>query len=181
MQIQQVGNTNINYGSKKHLLTENMKASVESLLIRMNAETSRTINGDYFKSTITKKIHYANKASFEDERRLTKKVSHDKQIHGFSVLKIGKKISLDIDNATGEIVDFVKPFYKPWFVVFNQAKNILSDMRANFYNKELVKKERYSVNELTPEGRKKMKEIVLQTEKQRLENIINELEEGCNG
>lgn len=177
MQVKKIENQNINYGAK-HFLSQNMRASISSLLIRMNAETNRIIDGDYFKSTITKRIHYAGKASFEDERNLTQKVNHKKQFQGFSVLTIGKKISMDIDNVTGEIIDFVKPFYKPWFLVIRQAEKILREMRASFYDKELMKKDRYTVRKLTPEGEKTMKQFVLKTEKQRLENIVKELEEG---
>jgi GTP-binding protein EngB required for normal cell division len=122
-------------------------------------------------------LHYNNTATFEDERRLTKKLNHREQLKGFSVLTIGKKTVLDIDNQNGEIIDFKKPFYKPWFYIFRKAEKILGEMRANFYDNDCVQKERLTINELTQDGAKKMQRFVLQVEKQRLENVIKNLEE----
>ena len=167
MQINRIDNTN--FGSaKQRFLTDNMKCSVESLLIRMNSEVSKVLEGDHYKTTMTTKLHYGN-ATFEDERQLTKKLNQNEQMHGFSILRIGKKTVLDIDN--------IKPFYKPWFYVIKQAEQILTEMRAKFYDSSVMKKEFSTVSELTPEGKKSITKMVRQFEKQRLENIIKELEE----
>ena len=167
-------NTNF-YATKPRFITNDMKASIESLLIRMNADVSRVTDGDHFKTTMTTKLHYNDIASFEDERRLTKVLNHKEQMQGFSVLKIGKKTELDIDNKSGEIIDFIKPFYKPWFFVIKQAEQILSEMRAKFYDTSFVRKESLTVNELTPDGKIKIKQLVKQVEKQRLENLLKDL------
>ncbi len=178
MQVTQIQNTNFESKiPKKRFISDNMRASVESLLIRMNGELNRIQDGDYFKSTITTKLHYNNKAVFEDERRLTKKVQQNEQMRGFSNLKIGKKIVLDIDNESGEIIDYVKPFYKPFFLVLKKAENVLQEMRTNFYNNDVMKKEQLTINDLTPEGKQKIKRMVLSYEKQQLEKIIKELED----
>jgi len=177
MKTDKINSYNTNFCSvKPRYITDNMKASVESLLIRMNADVSRVTDGDHFKTTMTTKLHYNDIASFEDERRLTTKLNQKEQIQGFSVLKIGKKTVLDIDNKSGEIIDFIKPFYKPWFFVIKQAERILSDMRTNFYDISIVRKESLTVNELTPDGKIKIKQLVKQVEKQRLENLLKNLE-----
>ena len=99
MQINKINSTNFESKTpKQRFITENMRSSIESLLIRMNGEVNRELEGDYFKSTFMTELHYDKKAVFEDERRLKKKVPHNEQMTGFSSLKIGKKIILDIDN-----------------------------------------------------------------------------------
>lgn len=166
----------INFYSKQRFITNNMKSSIDSLLIRINGNIDRIQDGDHFKSSIITKLHLNNDAIFEDERRLTKKLNHKEQLKGFSVLTIGKKTVMDIDNQNGEIIDYKKPFYKPWFYVFWKAEKILKEMRANFYDNDLVQKERLTISELTPEGEKKMQKFVLKVEKQRLENVIKNME-----
>ena len=162
---------------KQRYVTQLMHSSIKSLLIRMNSEVTTVKVGDHFKSTITNKIKYNNN-SFEDERRLTKKYNQKEQMLGFSVLKLGKNTTLDIDNETGEIIGFKKPFFKPWFLILKKAENILYEMRTNFYDLNSIQKEQITINELTPEGAEKMKKFVLQVEKQRLQEIVKNLEEG---
>lgn len=175
MQVSPISITN--FGSKQRFITSDMKSSVESLLIRMNGEASRIQEGDHFKSTIITKLHYMDEAVFEDERRLTKKLNQKEQMKGFSNLKLGKKTVLDIDNENGEIIGYKKPFYKPWFYVFWKAEKVLSEMRAKFYDTQYIQKDSLTISELTSEGYKKMEQFVLQTEKQRLENVVKRLDE----
>lgn len=177
MYINKVDQSNISYGAAKNrFLSENMRASISSILIRMNSEVERVYKGDYYEATMLTKLHYRDKATFEDERRLTKKLKHNEQSSGFSVLTIGKNVVLDIDNKTGEIVDFIKPFYKPWFFIMKRVEKMLAEIRTNFYDNELVQKDKLMVRELTPEGNNKIKKLVLGVEKQRYENLVKDLE-----
>lgn len=181
MKIDNTNSLTFNSTKSPKYLTEQMRSSLNSILIRMNAETKRFTEGDYFKSKITTELHYKN-AVFEDERRLKTKTDHKSQMQGFSNLKIGKKIVLDIDNKTGEIIECIKPFYKPMFLVLRQVEKVLSGMRENFYDSTLVKKVVKTLQELTSEGKSKMEQTVLKIEKQRLENVVKELEERtCRG
>lgn len=182
MKINIVQNTNFESNiPKRKFITKEMRNSLESILLKMNRETSTIQDGDYFKHTITTKLHFKNNVTFEDERRLTKRVPFEEQMQGFSNLKIGKKTVLDIDNETGEIIDYKKPFYKPLFWVLRKAENILCDLRTNFNLAPAVEKERLTIQKLTPEGQTKMKKYVLQIEKERLEKIVKNLEDVDNG
>lgn len=159
---------------KKRYITKNMRTCIESLLLRMNQQTEKVTSGDYCKSTIITKLIHPNGAVFEDERRLTKQVDYKEQMQGFSTLKLGKKIFLDIDNETGEIIDYKKPFYKFWYNIYKNAEKVLSDMRA-LYGLNEIKKETTTLRYLSPEGEKEMKRFVLQTEQKRLEDVTNKL------
>ena len=170
--------TNTGFEAKQRFITSDMKSSLESILLKMNSDVSRVQEGDYFKTTINTKINYQNgKAILEDERRLKEKVPFVEQMQGFSVLKIGKKTVLDIDNESGEIIDYKKPRFKPFFLVLRKAESVLAEIRTNFNLKEVVKKEYLTLNDLTPEGLKKVQRCVLKFEKERLENVVKKLEE----
>ncbi len=162
---------------KKRFITPGMKSSIEAILLKMNSAVKRVEDGDYYKTTINTKVHYNNgEYVFEDERRLKEKIPFEQQMQGYSVLKLGKKTVLDINNENGEIIDYIKPSYKPFFLVLKQAEKILLNIRTNFNLSEVIKKEFLTLSDLTPEGSRKMKKFVLQTEKQRLENVIKDLE-----
>lgn len=178
MYINKISNTNFESKTpKKRFIPKDMQTSLHSLLLKMNNEIKTVQEGDYYKSTIITKLHFNKGVVFEDERRLTEKVPFEQQMQGFSNLRIGKKIVLDIDNETGELIDYQKPFYKPLSLVLKKAGNMLASIRTNFNLSEAVKKERLTINTLTSEGHKKMKKFVLQTEKERLEKVVKELEE----
>ena len=175
MEVQKTNPVSFNSKTpKKRYITKNMRISLESLLLRMNHHTERVISGDYYKSTIITRLIHPDGAVFEDERRLTKKVEYKEQMQGFSSIKLSKKVSLDIDNETGEIIDYKKPFYKLWYNVYKKSEKVLSDMRALFGLDE-IKKETITINEPTPEGAKKIKLFVLQIEQKRLEDVTNKL------
>ena len=160
---------------KHHFITDSMRSSIESLLNRMNSDAKRIQDGDHYKTTIITKLKLKNMI-FEDERHLTRKLDFKEQMQGFSALRLGKKTRLDIDNSTGEIIDYKKPFLKPWFFVYKLAEKALGNMRC-LYGLDEVKKEKLTINELTPEGQKKMKKFVLKTEEQRLKSLIKALSE----
>lgn len=175
MKIAAIQSTNFTSNAdKKRFITDNMRAGIESLLIRMNHSTTVEHSNDHFVSTIITKLKHENGASFEDERRLIKVLPHNEQMSGFSILKYGRT-RLDIDNENGEIIDFKKPFYKPWFLVLKKAEDVITDFRNNFYN-SCVTQETLKLNSLTPEGEKSIKKMVLNFEKQRLENVTEQLE-----
>ena len=163
---------------KKKFITKDMRSSIENILFKMNSNVKKVQEGDYFKTTINTKIDYKDgKAFFEDERCLKQKVPYNEQMQGFSVLRIGKKTILDIDNESGEIIDYTKPKLKPLFLVLRKAESVLLNIRTNFNLNEVVKKEYSTLNDLTPEGLKKIQRCVLKFEKEQLEIVTKKLEE----
>ena len=176
MRVDKIKNTG--FESKQRFITKDMRCSLESILLKMNSDISRVQDGDHFKTTINTKISYKDgKAILEDDRQLKEKVPFEKQMQGFSVLRIGKNTILDIDNESGEIIDYIKPKFKPFFLVLKKAESVLANIRTNFNLKEVVKKEYLTLNYLTPEGLRKVQRCVLNVEKERLQNVVKELEE----
>lgn len=179
MQINSISNLNFDSKVKKaRYLSPYMRSSIEAILFKMNSATQKTTNGDHLLTKINTKVHLNhNEATFEDERRLKEILPFDKQMQGFSNLRIGKKTVIDIDNQTGEIIDYVKPVYQPFYFMLKKAERILATIRTNFNLPEVVQKEFLTINDLTPEGQKKIQKFVLKYEKQRLECIIKKLDE----
>ena len=147
------------YTIKKRLITPNMKSGIESLLIRMNPSTISEESGDYYVSTLTTKLKNTKGYVFEDYRGLNKKLPNNEQMRGFSRLKIGK-IRLDIDNLNGEIVDFKKPFYKPWFLVLKKAEKVIDEFRNNYYS-HFITKETKKIQEPISEGISTIRQFIL--------------------
>ena len=179
MQVNKISNTTFESNTpKKRFITNSMRSSIENLLFRMNSDIKKVQDGDHYRTTINTKVNYHNdKASFEDERRLKTKVPYNEQMQGFSVLRIGKNTVLDIENETGEIIDYKKSRFKPFFLVLRKAESVLLNIRTNFNLTEVVKKEYLTLNDLTPEGLKNVRRLVLKCEKERLEKVINNFEE----
>ena len=143
MKIDNINQTNF-YGKTRYI-TENMKASVESLLIRMNHQYYKTQQGNHIVHTLTNKINMKN-AAFTDKRELKEVLPHNKQMQGLSILDFGET-HLEIDNETGEIIKTLKPFYKPWFIVVRKAEQILQEFRNNFFDSSVVKHQQSKIKD----------------------------------
>lgn len=76
---------------------------------------------------------------------------------GVTVELIIGKTSLIVDDQ-GKIVEYNKPFYKPWFSVMKSAKKYLTILHENFYNKDVIEKHRLSFIGFTEEGFNKLNE-----------------------
>ena len=166
------------FSSKQKMMSLKMTENVQSLLHKMNAEVKKITDGDNCDTLIIKKIYLKNGISFEDERHFKNVHPFSEQMKGFSKLEMGKTF-MEFDNESGEIADYRKPFLKPWYFFIKQAEKYLENMNKNFNNKDVVRKETLKLHGLTPEGEKKIHKMVMEFEKQRLEQVIKELEK-CN-
>lgn len=141
--ISKINSYNTSFNSKKlksRNISDNMRASIESLLLRMNKETSVQKSGDSFLATTTKKLVHENGAEFIDNRNLKHIVTFPEQMQGSSTIKTGR-VMMEINNETGEIIQLQKPFFKTWSSIQKKIELLLNDFRANFYNTKTVKKE----------------------------------------
>lgn len=169
MRVQTI--TTTNFESKPRPMTQNMRDCIQSILYRMNLDTVRKTKGDYIETSMVTKLIDENSV-FTDERRFKEIHPFREQMKGYSSLKIGKSW-LDFDNEAFEIMDYKKPFYKPWFMFAKEVEKQLDKFRTDLSN---IKTEILSIRDLTPEGNKKMKKFVLEFEKKRLEAVIKDLE-----
>lgn len=102
-----------NFESKRRIITSKMKDDIKYLLTKMNLEVLESGNENYFRATVTKGLKYKDKAELIDGRMFLGRVPHEKQMQKETLFTMGKT-KLVIDNETGEIIDYKKPFFSRW-------------------------------------------------------------------
>lgn len=148
MKIQKVNQ--MNFGKKVHSLNTAQMYSMKILLTRMNNETIVKDNGRTFSTTIIKEIS-GKKNRFIDTRMIFEKVADNKQMTG-KTLFIMDKTQLVIDNSTGNIIDWKKPFLKCWGKVMKDFNKNLNFFRENYYNNFIIKKKPFTLEGYTQKG-----------------------------
>ena len=105
----------------------------------------------YFQSTLIKGLKYKDDFKLIDGRinvgKIKQKDQMKKETHVFF-----DNIKLIIDNVTGEIKDFKKPFFTRWKKIMQTLDEYLVKMNDNYENADIVKKKRISVAGFTQKG-----------------------------
>ena len=133
------------------------------LLEKMDIETVFKGNEYAYESTKTRQITLRDSKKREiaeliDTRQnLTKIYPGGDQMFGNTCLTIGK-VQLVIENKTGKIIDFYKPFLKTWNGIMRKIGETLLDFNNNFYT-NVVQKHRYTTKGLYPKGKEFAKKL----------------------
>lgn len=132
--------------------------ALQSILTKMNNET--TVNETpYLKKTrIVKYLNFNNKAVLTDGRMLTSVADNKEQMVKETLIRIGKT-ELVIENKIGGIIDFYKPFYKSWNSVMKKLEKVLVKINENYDNRTIVKKHAVIKKEYTTEGKKLLEQL----------------------
>lgn len=69
------------------------------------------------------------------------------------------KTELVIDNKTGQIIDYYKPFLTRWGKIMKKIDKYLGIFKENFNNPDIVKKKRISIQGFTQAGVEIMQKI----------------------
>ena len=151
----------------QRVLTTPMYINMKKVITRMNKE-SRYANNEYsFEADVLKKLSAGNKgnganmrskAELIDGRCLLKNVADNEQMQKETLFNLGKT-QLVIDNKTGRIIDYYKPFFKSWKKIFKDLDKYLNIFAQNFDNKEVVKQHRLSFSGFTKAGYEKIQSI----------------------
>ena len=134
---------------------------LEQILTKMDKETLYKQDEYSFESTRTKRLSlYDHKnreiAELIDSRQILVPIENRNQMFDNTYLTIGK-VQLVIENKTGKIIDYYKPFLKTWNSVLKNIKNTLLDFNNGFYTKGLVEKHRIGIKGVTEKGYKILK------------------------
>jgi len=157
MKIQNV--QSINFEAKQRFVTSAMRGNINLLMNKMNDGTTYSSNGDFFKSTIFKELSTKNnRVKFQDGRIYLGDKLKRKDLKGEALFTIGKT-ELVIDNKTGEIIDYYKPFFTSWKTVMKKAEKYLEFFKENFDNETLVKQKMLSMQGFTEQGQKKIEKL----------------------
>ena len=133
MQIQAVHNQA--FEAKQKFLSPNTHKQVKKLLNNMNSETMCKKKDYTFSSSILSCIKIGSGETYFYDGRVLADKAKDFFV-GESNLEMGK-VKLTINNATGEITKYKKPFFKSWKSVYKQACEVINCACKNFEIKKL--------------------------------------------
>ena len=157
MKIQNI-QPNLNFEAKKtRYIDVESHEQLMQILRKMDAETEFKENEYKFESTRTTRLElinpYKNKklAELIDGRRNLKKFPEGKDLIKETCLTIGKT-ELVIDNKTGKIIDYYKPFLKTWKKILKEINITLIMINASYYNSKHVIKHKFGIDGLTKKG-----------------------------
>lgn len=155
MKIQQI-QSNINFErNNKHYINAESYKQLEQILHQMDNETVYKSNEYSFQSTKTTRLslmdNKTKKAELIDTRNKLDKIPTEKQMQGNTLLTIGKT-ELVIDNKSGEIIDYYKPFFTCWKNVLKKIQTTLGALNSSYNNSNIVKKHKLTVEGFTKKG-----------------------------
>ena len=154
MQVQNIQSTN--FQAKQRFVTSKTKDSITELLKLMNEKTIYSSNGYTFSSAVYNAISDSKqKIKFQDGRIYLGDKLKQKNLQGKVLITVGKT-EMAIDNKTGEILDYHKPFYTSWKNVLSKVGTALEFFRQNFNNKELVQQRVLRIQGFTEQGLNKL-------------------------
>ena len=157
MKVQQV-QPNINFEAKKpRYIDYESREQLTQILRKMDKETVYKSNDYSFESTKTTRLNLyeygENKTIAEliDTRKNLKKLPEGKDMFNETLLTIGET-ELVIDNKSGKIIDWHKPFFSTWRGIMKKINTVLIMINASYHNPSCVKKHRFSVEGFTKKG-----------------------------
>ena len=157
MKVQQI-QSNLNFEAKqKRFIDTDAQYQLETLLRTMDEEAVYKANDYHFESSRVTRLtlcdtkNSADKAELVDGRRFLGKIPEKNQLDGNTCLTIGKT-ELVINNRNGEIIDYYKPFFKPWNKVVKQAGETIRYFLNLYHTPEKVMKHKFSVEGFTKKG-----------------------------
>lgn len=165
MKIQQI-KPNLNFEArKKRYIDLESKKQLTQILRKMDSETVYQSDGATFESTRTSRLelfsHDKNKKTAElvDTRRNLDKIPEGYDMIKETLLTIGKT-ELVIDNKSGEIIDWNKPFFSSWKGIMKKISDTLITINATYHQPEYVKKHYFAIEGLTKKGYNKLQSLL---------------------
>ena len=156
MKIQPI-QSNVNFQAQKRFIDSDSHYYLVKLLDKMDEETVYKSNEYHFESSRVNRLtmcdtkNSCDKAELIDTRRFLGKVPEKNKHDSETLLTIGKT-ELVINNRNGEIIDYYKPFFKPWKKVIKQAGETIKDFINLYHTPEMVMKHRFGVEGFTKKG-----------------------------
>ena len=165
MKVQSI-QSNINFEAKKprYIGLESQEQLIQ-ILRKMDNETVYKSNDYSFESTKTTRLRLFNHdkneqlAELIDTRKNLKKLPEGNDMFNETLLTIGKT-QLVIDNKTGKIIDWDKPFFSTWKGIMKKINDVLIRINATYHNPDYVKKHRFSIEGFTKQGYEKLQKLL---------------------
>ena len=156
MKVQHI-QQNINFEAKKRFIDLESKEQLTQILRKMDKETVYASNEYTFEISKTKRLELFNHnkdkkiAELVDARQNMERLPEGKDMIGTTSLTIGET-QLAIDNKSGEILAWHKPFFSSWKNVMKKINDTLITINNVFHNSALVKKHKLGICGFTQKG-----------------------------
>ena len=156
MKIQQV-QPNLNFEAKRRYIDLESQEQLTQILRKMDKETEYKENEYTFAHSKTTRLQLFNHdkneklAELVDARHNLKKLPEGKDMFGTTSLTIGK-IQLAIDNKSGEILAWYKPFFTSWKGIMKKINDTLMTINTVYHRSEFVKKYKFGIEGYTKKG-----------------------------
>ena len=125
---------NINFEAKRRFIDLESKEQLTQILRKMDKEIE--YKEDAHKKTTCLELFNHDKcekiAELVDGRDNYNKLSEAKDMFGTTFLTIGK-MELSINNKSGEIIAYSKPFLKTWNNILKNIRSTLLDFNSYYY------------------------------------------------
>ena len=156
---------NLNFEAKKRRFIDlESKEQLTQILRKMDKETDYKENEYTFAHSKTSRLELLNHdkneklAELVDGRHNLKKLPEGKDMFGTTSLTIGK-VQLAIDNKSGEIKDWYKPFFSSWKGIMRKINDVLVTINATYHNSVQVKKHKFGIEGFTKKGAEMLSKI----------------------
>lgn len=157
MRVQQV-QPYINFEAKKRRYIDlESQEQLTQILRKMDKETEYKENEYSFEHSKITRLELFNHdknekiAELVDARKNLKKLPEGKDMFGTTSLTIGK-VQLAIDNKSGEILAWWKPFFSTWRGIMKKINDVLITINASYHNSWQVKKHKFGIEGFTKKG-----------------------------
>ena len=163
MKVQPI-QTNLNFEAKKRFIDLESQEQLTQILRKMDNETEYKENDFTFSHSKTTRLELFNHdknqklAELVDARRNLKKLPEGKDMFGTTSLTIGK-VQLAIDNKSGEILAWWKPFFSTWGGIMKKINEVLVTINATYHNTWQVKKHKFGIEGFTQKGAEILEKI----------------------
>ena len=163
MKIQKI-QPNLNFEAKRRYLDIDSLKNLRRILRKMDEDTVYKEHGGTFESTKTTRIEYLDRykekqAELIDLRGNLKRLDEGRDMYLETILKVGKT-QVAIDNRTGEIKSWEKPFFSTWNGIMKKISFALIDFDLWYNQANRVKKHRFSIEGFTKNGYETLQKIL---------------------
>ena len=156
MKVQSI-QSNINFEAKRRFIDLEAHEQLTQILRKMDKDTEYKENEFTFSHAKTTRLELFNHdkneklAELVDARKNLKKLPEGKDMFGTTSLTIGK-IQLAIDNKSGEILAWNKPFFSTWNNIMKKINNVLITINVTYHDSWQVKKHKFGLEGFTKKG-----------------------------
>lgn len=149
--------SNPTFEAKSRYISEEMSYNMNKLLRKMDADTLKTENKDFWRTKEVKSLTIPDEGSIKRGKFLVKRNEFEELIpygEDTTMLEIGKS-RLIINNRTDEIIEHKKPFYVTWSHLLKKASGLIISALNNYHNVNICHRTVITREGLTKAGAKK--------------------------